>query len=260
MELQQRTPQAILRWAGALCGAVAVLLAAALALFLTGYPLRALAQGDVQISVPAVHDLPPNSLDPQTVTVFAERLRLVVTEAPHQALVLMWCSSLLSALCFLIAALTCVVLCYRLARQVPFGAFMQRCTAATGVLALAAGVAVAILEGYAKYLTVHSLPGLLAGGNAVGVGTPGVYIVDSLNPVLFVIGLILLLLAAELSALLTTRDMTLTELSKRVGISLVNLSLLKNGHAKAIRFSTLHAICQALECEVGDLLTISPKP
>ncbi|NVC25602.1 transcriptional regulator [Kocuria salina] len=54
--------------------------------------------------------------------------------------------------------------------------------------------------------------------------------------------------------------MTLTELSKRVGISLVNLSLLKNGHAKAIRFSTLHAICQALECEVGDLLTISPKP
>ena len=68
------------------------------------------------------------------------------------------------------------------------------------------------------------------------------------------------LITCHLSALLTTRDMTLTELSKRVGISLVNLSLLKNGHAKAIRFSTLHAICQALECEVGDLLTISPKP
>ena len=60
-------------------------------------------------------------------------------------------------------------------------------------------MAAAILEGYAKHLTVHSLPGLLAGGNAVGVGTPGVYIVDSLNPVLFVIGLILLLLAAVLS-------------------------------------------------------------
>ena len=170
-----------------------------LALFLTGYPLRTLAQGDIQISVPATHELPPGSLDPQTVTVFAERLRLVVTEAPQQALVLMWSSTLLSAFCFLITALTCVVLCYRLARQVPFGAFMQRSTAATGILALAAGVAAAILEGYAKYLTVHSLPGLLAGGNAVGVGTPGVYIVDSLNPVLFVIGLILLLLAAVLS-------------------------------------------------------------
>ena len=199
MELQQRTPQFIVRWAGALSGTVAVLLAAALALFLTGYPLRTLAQGDIQISVPATHELPPGSLDPQTVTVFAERLRLVVTEAPQQALVLMWCSILLSAFCFLITALTCVVLCYRLARRVPFGAFMQRSTATTGILALAAGVAAAILEGYAKYLTVHSLPGLLAGGNAVGVGTPGVYIVDSLNPVLFVIGLILLLLAAVLS-------------------------------------------------------------
>ena len=67
------------------------------------------------------------------------------------------------------------------------------------------------------------------------------------------------LITCHLSALLTTREMTLTELSKRVGISLVNLSLLKNGHAKAIRFSTLHAICQALECEVGDLLTITPQ-
>ena len=199
MELQQRTPLSMLRWLGALCGAVAVLLAAALALFLTWYRLRSLSQGTVQISVPAVHELPPGSLDPQAVTVFAERLLLVASEAPQQALILMWCSAGLSVLCFLIAALTCVVLCYRLARQVPFGAFMQRSTAATGILALAAGVAAAILEGYAKYLTVHSLPGLLAGGNAVGVGTPGVYIVDSLNPVLFVIGLILLLLAAVLS-------------------------------------------------------------
>ena len=84
MELQQRTPQFIVRWAGALSGTVAVLLAAALALFLTGYPLRTLAQGDIQISVPATHELPPGSLDPQTVTVFAERLRLVVTEAPSR--------------------------------------------------------------------------------------------------------------------------------------------------------------------------------
>ena len=76
---------------------------------------------------------------------------------------------------------------------------MQRSAATTGTLALVGGVAVAILEGYAKYLTIHSLPGLLAGGNAVAVGTPGVYIIDSLNPVLFVIGLTLLLLAAVLS-------------------------------------------------------------
>ncbi len=50
--------------------------------------------------------------------------------------------------------------------------------------------------------------------------------------------------------------MTLTELSKRVGVSLVNLSVLKNDRAKAIRFSTLTAICYALDCQVGDLLII----
>jgi putative transcriptional regulator len=49
--------------------------------------------------------------------------------------------------------------------------------------------------------------------------------------------------------------MTLTELSKRVGVSLVNLSVLKNDRAKAIRFSTLTAICEVLDCQVGDLLT-----
>lgn len=65
------------------------------------------------------------------------------------------------------------------------------------------------------------------------------------------------LITCHLADLLADRRMTLTELSNRVGISIVNLSLLKNGHAKAIRFSTLHAICQALECEVGDLLTIA---
>lgn len=52
--------------------------------------------------------------------------------------------------------------------------------------------------------------------------------------------------------------MTLTELSKRVGVSLVNLSVLKNGRAKAIRFSTLAAVCSALDCEVGDLLVTDP--
>ena len=49
--------------------------------------------------------------------------------------------------------------------------------------------------------------------------------------------------------------MTLTELSKKVGVSLVNLSVLKNDRARAIRYSTLTAICDVLACEVGDLLT-----
>ncbi|MDQ0924677.1 putative transcriptional regulator [Pseudarthrobacter sp. W1I19] len=62
----------------------------------------------------------------------------------------------------------------------------------------------------------------------------------------------------RLDELLEQRGMTLTELSKRVGVSLVNLSVLKNDRAKAIRFSTLAAVCQALECEVGDLLVTDP--
>ncbi len=49
--------------------------------------------------------------------------------------------------------------------------------------------------------------------------------------------------------------MTLTELSERVGVSVVNLSILKNGHARAIRFSALTRLCQALNCQPGDLLS-----
>jgi putative transcriptional regulator len=59
----------------------------------------------------------------------------------------------------------------------------------------------------------------------------------------------------HLDKLLTDRGMTLTELSDRVGVSVVNLSILKNGHARAIRFSTLTRLCQALHCQPGDLLT-----
>jgi putative transcriptional regulator len=59
----------------------------------------------------------------------------------------------------------------------------------------------------------------------------------------------------HLDTLLAERSMTLTELSELVGITLVNLSVLKNGHARAIRFSTLAAICDALECQPGDVLT-----
>lgn len=61
----------------------------------------------------------------------------------------------------------------------------------------------------------------------------------------------------RLDELLAERSMTLTELSERVGVSIVNLSVLKNDRARAIRFSTLVAVCDALDCEVGDLLVRS---
>jgi putative transcriptional regulator len=62
-------------------------------------------------------------------------------------------------------------------------------------------------------------------------------------------------IAIHLDKLLADRGMTLTELSERVGVSIVNLSILKNGHARAIRFSTLTRLCQVLDCQPGDLLT-----
>ena len=58
----------------------------------------------------------------------------------------------------------------------------------------------------------------------------------------------------KLDDLLHERRMTLTELAERVGLTLANLSILKTGKAKAIRFSTLEAICRELECQPGDLL------
>ena len=58
----------------------------------------------------------------------------------------------------------------------------------------------------------------------------------------------------KLDDLLHERRMTLTELAERVGMTLANLSILKTGKAKAIRFSTLEAICRELECQPGDLL------
>ena len=57
-----------------------------------------------------------------------------------------------------------------------------------------------------------------------------------------------------LDDMLHERRMTLTELAERIGITLANLSILKTGKAKAIRFSTLEAICRELECQPGDLL------
>lgn len=58
----------------------------------------------------------------------------------------------------------------------------------------------------------------------------------------------------RLDDLLERRGMTLTELAEEVDITIVNLSVLKNGRARAIRFSTLAALCRALECQPGDLL------
>lgn len=54
--------------------------------------------------------------------------------------------------------------------------------------------------------------------------------------------------------MLVKRDMTLTELSEEVGVTISNLSILKTGKAKAVRFSTLNAICKALDCQPGDIL------
>jgi len=60
----------------------------------------------------------------------------------------------------------------------------------------------------------------------------------------------------HLDHLLAERGMTLTELADRVGVTVVNLSILKNGRAKAIRFTTLTRICQELGCQPGDLLSV----
>jgi len=62
----------------------------------------------------------------------------------------------------------------------------------------------------------------------------------------------------RLDVMLAKRKMSLTELSNRIGISMTNLSLLKTGKVKGIRFSTLEAICRELECETGDILEYIP--
>ena len=58
----------------------------------------------------------------------------------------------------------------------------------------------------------------------------------------------------NLDVMLARRKMSVTELSEKVGITMANLSILKNGKARAIRFSTLEAICDALDCQPGDIL------
>ena len=68
-------------------------------------------------------------------------------------------------------------------------------------------------------------------------------------------------IAVHLDRLLLERQMTLTELAERAGITIVNLSILKNGHARAIRFSTLTRLCEVLRCQPADLITcLSTEP
>ncbi|KIL51046.1 helix-turn-helix domain-containing protein [Jeotgalibacillus campisalis] len=62
----------------------------------------------------------------------------------------------------------------------------------------------------------------------------------------------------NVDVMLAKRKMSVTELSEKVGITMANLSILKTGKAKAVRFSTLEAICKALDCQPGDLLEYQP--
>ena len=61
-------------------------------------------------------------------------------------------------------------------------------------------------------------------------------------------------IVVNIDIMLARRKMSVTELTEKVGITMANLSILKNGKAKAIRFSTLEAICKALDCQPGDIL------
>ncbi len=66
-------------------------------------------------------------------------------------------------------------------------------------------------------------------------------------------------ITVKLDDILHDRRMTLTELADRIGMALANLSILKTGKARAIRFSTLEAICEALSCQPGDILRFEPE-
>ena len=64
----------------------------------------------------------------------------------------------------------------------------------------------------------------------------------------------------RLDELVAARNMTLVELSAKVGVTVANLSILKNGHSRAVRFTTLTALCEALDCTPGDILTLRGEP
>ena len=65
-------------------------------------------------------------------------------------------------------------------------------------------------------------------------------------------------IVVNIDVMLARRKMSLTELSEKVGITMANLSILKTGKARAVRFSTLEAICKALDCQPGDILEYRP--
>ena len=67
-------------------------------------------------------------------------------------------------------------------------------------------------------------------------------------------------ITCHLDDLLAARGVTLAALSEKVGITVVNLSILKNNRARAVRFSTLTALCEALDCEVCDLFSLADQP
>jgi putative transcriptional regulator len=64
----------------------------------------------------------------------------------------------------------------------------------------------------------------------------------------------------QLDRILLEKRMSLTELSDRVGVTIANLSILKTGKARAVRFTTLDALCRELDCQPGDLMTFEPGP
>jgi putative transcriptional regulator len=66
------------------------------------------------------------------------------------------------------------------------------------------------------------------------------------------------MIVINIDVMLARRKMSVTELAERVGITMANISILKNGKAKAIRVSTLEAICKALDCQPGDILEYQP--
>lgn len=67
------------------------------------------------------------------------------------------------------------------------------------------------------------------------------------------------MISVNLDVMLAKRHMSLTQLSEAVGLTMANLSILKTGKAKAVRFSTLDAICRALDCQPGDILEFLPE-
>jgi putative transcriptional regulator len=66
-------------------------------------------------------------------------------------------------------------------------------------------------------------------------------------------------IVVNLDVVMARRKMSLNELAAKVDLTLANLSILKNNHAKAVRFSTLEAICKALDCQPGDILEFVPE-